>query len=243
MNIIICDDEALFRSSIEEKILQWAHKNSHRNSVITHLFSSGEDLLDAWEHGLQVDAVFLDIQIPGEMNGVAVAKEIYCKNEYVPIVFVTGYGEYAEEGYVVNALRYLRKPVSERSIAECMNIIWRRWESQHNNCVLLDLPSQIIRLPVNNILYVEVRGHYCIIKTTDHAEEYKIKQQLEYIRKRFPKNLFVQCHRSYIINLMYVRHISHGQISMADSTIIQMGRVYQPQFMKLFREYHLNGGE
>ena len=82
MNVIICDDERMFLTSIEQKVMQWAQKNGHSNGIVVHTFTSTEDLLDAWEHGLQIDVVFLDIQVPGELSGLAVAKEIHSNNEY-----------------------------------------------------------------------------------------------------------------------------------------------------------------
>lgn len=241
MNVIICDDERMVLTSIEQKVMQWAQKNGHSNGIVVHTFTSTEDLLDAWEHGLQIDVVFLDIQVPGELSGLAVAKEIHSNNEYIPIVFITSYGEYAEEGYVVNALRYLRKPVSERAIAECMDILWRRWELQHRECVMIELPTQVLRLPVQSILYAEVSGHYCMIKTTDSEQIYKLKLPLDTIRKKLPVHLFVQCHRSLIVNLMYIRHITNTNLTMADGTQVQIGRMYQPQLMKQFRLYYLGG--
>lgn len=242
MNVILCDDEKLFLASIKQKIISWAQKNEHSGSIMVHTYTSSEDLLDAWEHGLQVDALFLDIQIPGELNGLALAKEIHRVNEYIPIVFITSYGEYAEEGYVVNALRYLRKPVSQQAISECMNILWRRWELQHTECIVVDMPTQVLRLPVNAILYVEVLGHYCIIKTSENEQGYRLRQPLENIRKKLPLHLFVQCHRSYIVNLMYIRHITNGGITMADSSILPIGKNFQHNLMKEFRNYYLEGG-
>lgn len=207
-----------------------------------HSYTSSEDLLDAWEHGLQIDALFLDIQIPGEMNGLALAKEIHRINEYIPIVFITSYGEYAEEGYVVNALRYLRKPVSYQGIAECMNILWRRWALQHTECVVLDMPNFVLRLPVNSILYVEVIGHYCVIKTIENEQGYRLRQPLETIRKKLPSHLFVQCHRSYIVNLIYIRHIANDGITIADHSILPVGKMFQHGLMKEFRAYYMEGG-
>ena len=63
MNIILCDDEPLFLSSLEQKIGQWAQKNGRVNNILISKFTSSEDMLDAWEHGMQIDALFLDIQI------------------------------------------------------------------------------------------------------------------------------------------------------------------------------------
>lgn len=91
MNIIICDDEKLFLSSIEQKVNSWAEKNGHTKAIITHSFTSSEDMLDAWEHGMQIDALFLDIQIPGELSGLAVAKQIRDTNDYLPSLFPDAY--------------------------------------------------------------------------------------------------------------------------------------------------------
>ncbi len=241
MNVVVCDDEKFFLDSIEQKITQWALMNGRSNGIVVHVFDSTEELLDAWQHGMQVDAVFLDIQFPGELSGLAVAKEIHSKNEYTPIVFITSHGEYAEEGYMVNALRYLRKPISERAIAECMDILWRRWELQQTKCVMIELPSQVLQLPVQSILYVEVSGHYCMIMTTDSEQVYKLKLPLDTIRKKLPAHLFVQCQRSFIVNLMYVRHMTNTNLRMADGTQIRIGRLFQPKLMMQFRLYYLGG--
>lgn len=158
MNVVLCDDESLFLTSIEQKVRAWSEKNGRTGSVMIHAYASSEDLLDAWQHGLQIDALFWDIQIPGEMSGLALAKEIHQINEYIPIVFITSYGEYAEEGYTVNALRYLRKPISEQAIAECMDIFWQRWRLQHSDSLVMDLPTQLLRLPVKTICILRCRG-------------------------------------------------------------------------------------
>lgn len=242
MNVVLCDDESLFLTSIEQKVRAWAEKNGRTGSVMIHAYASSEDLLDAWQHGLQIDALFLDIQIPGEMSGLALAKEIHQVNEYIPIVFITSYGEYAEEGYTVNALRYLRKPISEQAIAECMDIFWRRWKLQHSDSLVMDLPTQLLRLPVKTILYIEVQGHYCMIRTSDNEEGYRFRHPLDAIRKKLTSQLFVQCHRSFLVNLMYVRHISNSYVTMADGTVIPLGKNYQQQLVQQFRNLYLKGG-
>lgn len=242
MNIILCDDEPLFLSSLEQKIGMWAQKNGRVNSILIRKFTSSEDMLDAWEHGMQIDALFLDIQIPGEMNGLSAAKQIRATNDYLPIVFITGFAQYAEKGYEVSALRYLRKPVADDAVSQCMDIIWRRWALQNLNSVVLDLPTQILRLPVDAILYAEVSGHTCSVFTIDRENPYVFRQSIDYLRHKLPLDLFAQCHRSYVVNLMYVRRLTGNQLTMSDGTVIQIGRKYQSDFMLKFREYYLGGG-
>lgn len=239
MNLILCDDEPLFLSSLKEKIVAWGKKTGHSSALMINTFTSGEDLLDALEHGVFADALFLDIQIPGEMSGLAVAKEIYSRDENMAIVFVTYYGEYAEEGYTVGALRYLRKPVSDTAIEECMDVLWRRWELSNAECLLLDLPTQMIRLPLKAILYLAVSGHYCVLYTDNARQEYRFKKPLDEVQKELPEHLFVRCHRSFIVNLMYIRHIARGCITMANGAQVPIGKVYQPQLMHQFRRYYL----
>ena len=243
MNIILCDDEKLFLSSVEQKIRQWVQEKGHSGCIEIHSFISSEDLLDAWENGLQADALFLDIQIPGEMNGLALAKEIRKKNEYIPIVFITSYGEYAEAGYTVNVLRYLRKPVSDQAIAECMDVIWRRWTLLHENCVAFDLPNQVLILPADSILFTEVTGHTCNIYTVDREQPYRIRKKMDYLLNKLPEGLFVQCHRSYIVNLKYVHQLTNSSLTMSDGTTISIGRTYQTQLMKKFRCYYMGRSE
>lgn len=242
MNIIICDDDKLYLNSAQDKINAWADRTGHRSDLRTHLFTSGEDMLDAWHHGLPVDALFLDIRIPFEMNGLAVAGEIHSFNERIPVVFMTDYGEYAAEGYKVNALRFLHKPITASAIDECMDLIWHRWSLQNEDCILLDTPSQLLRLPTGSILYLEMKGHYCSLSTTSNiTPNYQFKLPLRQIQEKLPQELFAQCHRSYIINLLYIRCIEKAGITMSNNAIIPISRSYQKEFLERFRRFCIGG--
>lgn len=242
MNIMLCDDEPVFIESLKRKIENWAMKNGHMSGIMIRSFTSSEDFLDEWKHGLQVDAVFLDIQIPNELTGLAVAKEIHHSDPMLPIIFVTSYGQYAEEGYKVNALRYLRKPINEYAVDECMSILWHQWTIMQTECIPFETATQLLRLPVRTILYIEASGHYCIISVADNSgQKYKIKQSFKLIVNQLPKQLFVQCQRSYIINIMYVRHLANGAVTMSDGTKIQMGRKFQLELVRKFRKFYVEG--
>lgn len=241
LNLALCDDEQVFLNSLSKKIMDWARRAGHTRGIIIHTFSSSEELLEAWQHGMIIDALFLDIQIPGEMSGLTVAKEIHQINEHIPIVFITSYSEYAMEGYKFNALRFLHKPVSDQAVFECMDILWHRWLLRHTDCIMIHLPTQLLHLPMDLILYVESSGHYCLLHTADTQRLYKIKLSLGTLKQQLPASVFAQCHRSFIVNLFYIRNISHGCITMANGTTIQMSRSYQSQLIRQFRQYYLGG--
>jgi DNA-binding LytR/AlgR family response regulator len=242
MNVILCDDDAVANDSIKQKIEKWAAKNGHMSGVVIYAYTSSEDLLEDWKHGFRCDALFLDIKIPNELSGLALAKEIHESDQMIPIVFVTSYGQYAEEGYVVNALRYLRKPVSERAVNECMDILWRQWTVVQTECVTFDTPTKLLRLASRSILYIEAAGHYCIITTTDNTtREYKIKQVFKSVLNQLPKQLFIQCQRSYVVNILYVRHVAKGVLTMSDGKSIQLGRSFQAELVKRLRQFYIEG--
>ena len=75
----------------------------------------------------------------------------------------------------------------------------------------------------------------------DEKKEYTFKQSLDVIRQKLPERMFAQCHRSYVVNLMYVRHIMGGNVTMSDGESIKLGKVYQSQFIKRFRQFYLEG--
>ena len=124
MRVIICEDERCFQEALCNAIEEWKELTNHQD-VSCICFDSSEELLASWEGGLSAELLFLDIQIPGELSGMALAKKIRQHDQTVSIVFVTNYADYVYEGYVVSALRYLKKPVLREDIFDCMEIAYR----------------------------------------------------------------------------------------------------------------------
>lgn len=238
MNIIICDDEKIYIESIKKKLEQWAVSSNCSDKIEYHTFLSGEDVIESYESGLPIDALFIDIQLPNEDSGLITAKKLHSLNEYIPIVFVTNYSEYAMEGYTVNALRFLHKPITQQMIDECMNIIWKQWLLKHKDSLTLETATQYINLPLDNIMYIEILGHNCIFYTTDETGKYITRKPLYTFEDKLPPTLFVHCHRSYIINLMYIRKMEKNEILMSCGTTIAIGKKYRSDFNNRLRNYY-----
>ena len=112
MRIAVCDDEEEFRFQIRDMI----DKIYNSMDVIVDIFSDGRKLLERFD-AMPYDVLFLDIEMPA-MDGITLAKKLRERSENVFLVFLTGHVEYALEGYEVNALRYLTKPVKEDKLRE-----------------------------------------------------------------------------------------------------------------------------
>lgn len=159
MHIVICEDESYYSEAIVRAVQKWSKSTQHtdlRCSVTT----SSEDLLDRWEKGMRIDLLFLDIEIPGEMNGMALAQTIRSAGNPLSIVFVTNYDRYVYEGYAVNALRYLRKPVRESEIAACLDTAYKHFKLLANDKLVIDFGDQHFALKSSDIIYIDSQAHY-----------------------------------------------------------------------------------
>ena len=237
MNVIVCDGERTYREAVADKVMLWAKESRHTAAVMIYQFSSSEDLLEQWEHGLQIDMLFIDILISFELDGLKTAKTIFEKNEQIPIAFITNYTEYACEGYSVNALRYILKPIRQEAISECMRIAWNRWELAQSESLRIAVGKRVEYVPLQQIMMIESLSHHLLFTTTSGRciDAYGSFHQYT---PNLPAVLFGQCHKSYIVNVMYVRRIQSDRLFLSNGTSIPIGRKYAPSFFQSFNQYH-----
>ncbi len=237
MNVIVCDDEQIYRQSIAEKVQVWSKIHHHEAAVMIHTFSSSEDLMEAWEKGLQIDMLFMDIQIPHETSGLNTAKMIFERDEHIPIAFITNYAEYACEGYLVNALRYILKPFRQEAIDDCMNIAWNRWSLAQVESIRIETGRQIELLPVQQILLIESFAHQLLF-TMAYDQSIEARGSISQYADMLPSGLFGQCHKSYLVNIMYVCKLQSNSLLLSNGRTVAVGRKYSESFYRLFNQYH-----
>lgn len=212
IKIAICDDESAQCNHLKHLLHNWNH------SVTVNSFSSAEAFLFQYNDDKSYDILILDIEI-GDMNGVDLAKLIRRNNKTVQIIFVTGYMEYLAEGYEVEALHYLIKPVTESKLFGVLDRAVQKIKS-NEQMLMLDLRDERIRVPLYEISYLEVRRNY----VTVHADnEYTVKTTLNELEKEL-SDTFYRIGRSYIINLKYIRRVSHTEIYLTDGSVIPLPR-------------------
>lgn len=238
MHIVICDDEASYCDSLYRQILAWAKTREAEDKIAVSKFYSSEDLLDAWNNGMSMDLLFLDIQMPGELSGMDLAKAVYKRDEMISFVFVSNYDEYACEGYSVNAIRFLLKPVNQYDVSICMDIAWRKWQSSQERFVTINAGTRSVHVAVNTILYAESRSHMLCLTTSDHIGKYEIRSTLDDLEKILPRDWFVRCHKSYIVNLRYVRKYKSGLVQISSGYHIPIGRKYAAHFITKLQNYY-----
>ena len=214
MRIAVCDDEEKYINDIAARII----KRLGENDLTLHTFSDGHELLDTADVK-PYDLVFLDIEMPA-MDGITLAKELRKKNGSTYIVFLTGHVEYAIEGYEVNALRYLTKPVQEDKLGDVLAYVIK--EKQSRKQLVIKTDGEEIRIDAADIIYMEAQNKYVMIYTT--KGEYLVRYNLAVFEEELKDYGVMRVHRSYLVSLSKVRKIGSADCTMAKNYNVPVSR-------------------
>lgn len=227
-NIAICDDEAADVQFLSKLVMHWASENKYRISI-ENFNSSEEFLFKAADK--KSDILLLDVEM-GKMNGVELAREVRKNNSEMQIIFVTGYMEYIQEGYEVEALNYLLKPITNEKLFAVLNRAVERLKACEK-ALLLTVSDEIIRIPLYEIKYVEVRKNYVTI----HAgKDYEVKKTLSELEKNLDDSFF-RTGRSFIVNLRFIRKITRTNVELAGGLVVHLSRGLYDKVNRAMIEY------
>ena len=217
MRIAICDDEERYRIELKttlEKLLINADYN-------IDTFDDGNKLSAAFAES-PYDIVFLDIEMPA-VDGITLAKRIRARSENVFIVFLTSHIEYALEGYEVNALRYLTKPVDIIKLKEVIKYVQdKRGNSKQ---IIIKEDGEELLIDIASIIYMESENQNVRIVTTDG--EHTIRYNIGDFEEKLKHDGFFRIHRGYLISLSKIKSFSKGDVLMEDGTMLPVSRSNQ----------------
>ena len=220
MKIAICEDQAVQVNLLNNKIKKWA--NDYDIEVTINNFTTAESFLFEWEDYDKYDIIFLDIKL-GKISGVELSNIIREKNKNVDIVFVTGFFKYALHGYKVGALQYLMKPIKISDLYFCLNKTQERISNKNDKyMMILETPKKYIKLNCNEIHYCIMISPYIDIHTS--SEKITVRKKISELEREIPSKYFIRCHRSYIVNLKYVKSITKDSVVLESGIRIPISR-------------------
>lgn len=229
MRIAVCDDEKYFRDSIKEKITSIYKEDM---DTVVKTFDSGFEFLKHYNENTQsYDVIILDIEM-GIINGIDTAKEIRKLNKDVNIIFLTSHDEFAKEGYEVNAFRFLSKPIQEDKLIESIESVKSKADSVKK--VLVSNKYEDILIKIGDILYIEAQNKDIYLHT--YKDIYNDKNNLGYYEELLKKDGFFRTHRSYLVNLDFVKSYTPKEITLDNGDVVYMSRLKY----KAFKEHLYN---
>ncbi len=219
--IAICDDSKEDGELVAEIVRRWSKSMGEQTEP--DVFSSSESFLFSYAQKSDYDILLLDIEMP-ETDGVTLAKQIRRRNETIQIIFTTGYSDYISEGYEVAALHYLLKPVKEEKLSEVLSRAADKLK-KNERFILIEQPDGMIRLPLREISYIDVRRNY----VTFHAKrDYAVKKTLSEIETLLDERFF-RAGRSTLINLSFVSRVTRSDVYLTDGSRVPIPRsAYEP---------------
>lgn len=227
MKIIICDDEDIFRKQLKSD-LEAYYKSL---DILIHLAASGEELLTACGK-TQYDLIFLDIEMCG-IDGIETAKRLQEKNTKAKIIFLTSHTELAMDGYEVQAFRFLGKPVEHKKLYAALEA-FAKSATQEARIAITEEGVQHY-LSCADICYVESQNVYLRIVMIE--TEHRIRKKIKEMAKELPQEMFAVIHRSYLVNMKYIKSFQGNQVVLADGTILPVSKGSKEQFMEQMMRY------
>lgn len=177
----------------------------------------------------RVDLLFLDIQMP-EMSGLELFRALPYKPE---VIIISGDPKYAVEAYDLAIADYLLKPVKDYSrFLNAVNRVLlkqKKNHSKHDDALFVKVDSLLLKLNVDDILWVEAFGDYIKIHTPEKV--FTTYSTLKNLDEKLPKQKFVKVHRSYIVNLSKITNIDPNNLQI-NNTIIPISGKYKEDFLK-----------
>lgn len=194
-------------------------------------FQDGEDIVTGYS--ADYDLLLMDIEM-AFMNGMKAAEKIRELDKDVEIIFITNAPQYAIQGYKVNALDYMLKPISWFSFSESMGRALSRLKTSAREYITISLKGGKQKLDVSKICYVEVQDHLLIYHTTEG--EYSTKGSMKDADSQFDPVKFSRCNRCYLVNLEYVENYVGSDVCV-NGDVIQVSRSRRKPFLDALNEY------
>lgn len=246
MKIAIIEDERLHAELLVKYLKAWGRKKGRTTEI--SLFPSAEAFLFSWEEAPAFDVLFVDIQMK-EMNGMEMARRVRSEDREIAIVFTTGIADYLMEGYEVEALHYLIKPISREKIGLCMDKVENRRKT--GQYLLVHHSDGVRKILSEQINYVEARGHGAVLglagkdgdlwkdscEGSGTGEQAEVLESLSELEKMLAQDCFFKCHRSYLCRIANIHHIDKKEIYFDNGSHIPVSRRMYAEVNQAFIQY------
>ena len=231
MKIAICDDEKTQIEYIENVLTEWSRKEGH--PFVLETYPSAESFLFAYEDSKDYDILLLDVEM-GELSGIELAKRLRKDKSKAEIIFITSHFEFYGEGYEVDALHYLIKPIVPHKL---MTVLDKAVEklAEEPPYVVINCDSETIKLYEADMVYVESFLHYISIHTLTRAgeKEYRIKENISSFEQKLSCDFF-RIHRSILVSLKHIVRISRTAVTMENGIQLPLARGKYDQLNEAF---------
>ena len=247
LKIAICDDDN--RDLLQVASLLESYRHDRKAELSYVCFQNAIELL-AYMDSMDFDLLLLDVLMPG-LNGMQAAREIREHNSRIEIVFLTSSPEFAVESYSVRAHYYLMKPASEEKLFPILDRLMADFKSPED-ALHIKTQTSVFSLPYGKIEYIEVSAKKLYFYLTDGGSREVSGSLADFERALLKRPGFMKVHRSFLVNLQWVRELRQGELVTLTGRRVPVARTAYPQVRTAYTRFlfeeaedlvHGKGGE
>ena len=220
LRILICDDDLATANAIQAVVESALDGAGKRAKIYTYT--------DAGAISRQImescDIALLDIDYDGiDYNGMDIARKLRSFARDAVIIFVTNFIEYAPAGYEVGAFRYILKRDLEEDLKAVLPLALGQL---HGETLPIQVDGEIIKIPLEDILYLEVQQH-CVTAVTQKGEpeqeRYEFHASLSDLEERLEPQGFLRIHKSYLVNMRHLKKFQCREATLDNGMTLRVG--------------------
>ncbi|MCM1167353.1 MAG: LytTR family DNA-binding domain-containing protein [Lachnospiraceae bacterium] len=219
VNIAVCEDNPLDMERLRGLLM-----NVSRGRLAVTEYSRAEELLwDIETKRRHFDIFLLDIYLE-EMSGVEAARRIRKGNENAPVIFISSSEDFYREAFDVYAFHYLVKPFEQETASTVLEKAVKSVERDKEETLPIVYKGKHALLKYADIAYISSMNHHLQYHMRD-GSEYTSYDKLDEIAKRIKSEMFVRCHKSFIVNIASVKELT-AEGFITDSGLVPISRTY-----------------
>ena len=232
IQIAVCDDSQYWIGAISTMLEELQEK--YHEEVEIEEYSSGTELLADYQAGQRFDLLYLDIEMEG-MDGIHTALELRKTDNQLLLVYVSGHEEYLRELFETEPFRFIQKPIEKQRFAEVFCKAAERISSRKKEYFYYQSGKNIVKLAVQNIIYLESAKRKVIIHTVSDTREYYDK--LDVVEEKLKGMRFVRIHKAYLVNMDHIEAFQYDRVALSDGTFLSISEKNRPRMREMFWEY------
>jgi DNA-binding LytR/AlgR family response regulator len=232
ISCIIVDDEAIAKEVIATHLAKIPN---------IEIVASCSNAIEAFNvlRTHTVDLIFLDINMP-EISGISFAKSI---NKDVKIIFTTAYRDFAVEGFELQAVDYLMKPISFDRLLKAVNNYFNihsdnklveTKDLNSNDFMFVRADRRMIKIDFEAIIYIESYSDYIKIHLANKT--IVTRETISAIEAKLPSKRFLRIHRSYIIALKHIASFTNEEI-IINNKALTISRTYKKDVLEVLENF------
>ena len=229
MNIAICDDEAVARQRVFNLVS--AHEGADAWRIDT--YSSGEELVAAFQTIGRFDIIFMDIEMNG-LDGIDAMRLLHQQNCTTLTVFVTSHAHYVSDSLRFGGFQFMLKPITDEAFHATFEWALDTYRQRHTRYEVRWRDMHAV-LYYGDILYLEARNRHLLVYTA--ATRYECIGKLSDEAKKLRPYGFVRCHQGFLVNMDYIQRIGKAELELQNGQIIPVSRQMRGHTLQTFNLY------